>query len=148
LTSYLGRGSPGNNHGIVGLAYLPDGRIAFTTHIGHLYLIDTGASGKASVTEVGALHPKGEAYAPSLFHFANTSMIAGVAQRQGRFEWLVYDLSKRLGGAFPIDTADLQKVLLYGSVARDNEGRAYVGGWAAGSGGGQRPLVLQIDPEP
>jgi len=29
---------------------------------------------------------------------------------------------------------------------RDNAGRAYVGGWAADGIGGQRPLMLQIDP--
>jgi len=37
-------------------------------------------------------------------------------------------------------------VVLYGSVARDNAGRAYVAGWAANGSGAQRPLVLQIDP--
>ncbi len=148
LAFYLGQGSPGENHGIVGLAYLPDGRMAFTTHIGHLYLIAPGDSGKSSVIAVGDLHPKGDAYTPSLFQLADTSMVAGVVQRQGRFEWLVYDLSKRLGGVFPLDTADLQKVLLYGSVSRDNAGRVYVGGWAAQVAGSQRPLVMQIDPGP
>jgi hypothetical protein len=39
-------------------------------------------------------------------------------------------------------------VLLYGSVSRDNAGRFYVGGWAEGSTGGQRPLVLQITAAP
>ena len=148
LAFYLGQGSPGENHGIVGLAYLPDGRMVFTTHVGHLYLIAPGDSGKASVIDVGGAHPNGDAYMPSLFQYADTSLVAGVVQRQGRFEWLVYDLSKRLGGVFPLDTADLQKVLLYGSIARDNAGRAYVGGWAAQAAGGQRPLVLQIDPGP
>lgn len=146
LGSYLGRGSPGENHGIVGLAYLPDGRMAFTTHVGQLYLIAPGEPGNALVTEVGRLHPGGDAYAPSLFQWADASMLAGVVQREGRFEWLVYDLRTRLGGVFPLDTAGLEKVLLYGSVSRDNAGRAYVGGWAAKSAGGQRPLVLQIDP--
>ncbi len=100
--------------------------MVFTTHVGHLYLIAPGDSGKASVIDVGSAHPNGDAYMASLFQYADTSLVAGVVQRQGRFEWLVYDLSKRLGGVFPLDTADLQKVLLYGSIARDNAGRAYV----------------------
>lgn len=142
---YLGRGSPGENHGIVGLAYLPDGRMAFTTHIGHLYLIAPDATGKAELIAVGRLHPKGDAYAPSLFQLAESTTLAGVVQREGRFDWVVYDLRTQVGGAFPLATANLQKLLLYGSVSRDNAGRAYIGGWAAKSTGGQRPVVLQID---
>jgi len=148
LDYYLGTESPGGNHGIVGLAYLADGRIVFTTHRGHLYAIDPKLGRSASVTAVGWFHPEGEAYAPSLFTFSGGSLLAGVTQRAGRYEWVVFDVATSISFAFPLDTEDLRKVLLYGSVTRDNAGRFYVGGWAEGSTGGQRPLVLQITAAP
>jgi hypothetical protein len=148
LDFYLGTESPGGNHGIVGLAYLADGRIVFTTHRGHLYAIDPKLGRPASVTAVGWFHPEGEAYAPSLFTFSGGSLLAGVTQRAGRYEWVVFDVATSISFAFPLDTKDLRKVLLYGSVTRDNAGRFYVGGWAEGSTGGQRPLVLQITAAP
>lgn len=146
LEFYLDQSSAEQNHGIVGLAYLPDGRMLFTTHIGHLYMIDPKDAQRAAVTALGWLHPGGAAYAPSLFALGGTNWVAGVARRQSNFEWVVADLSTQLSAAFPLDTKGLQKVLLYGSVSRDNAGRMYLGGWAEGSPGRQRPIVLQIDP--
>jgi hypothetical protein len=148
LEHYLGTGSPGSNHGIVGLAYLADGRIVFTTHRGHLYVIDPTRGGPAVVTPVGWFHPQGEAYAPSLFSFSGKSLLAGVTQRRGRYEWVVYDLATGISAAFPLDTKDLRNVLLYGSVSRDDAGRFYVVGWAKAATGDQRPLVLQISAAP
>jgi hypothetical protein len=148
LDYYLGQESPAANHGIVGLAYLADGRIMFTTHRGHLYAIEPTVGGKASVKAVGWFHPAGEAYAPSLFSFNGKSVLAGVTQRAGRYEWVVFDLTTRLSFAFPLDTKDLRNVLLYGSVSRDNAGRFYLGGWASGTTGGLRPLVLQVTAVP
>ena len=144
LQFYLDKGSPGSNHGIVGLAYLPDGRMVFTTHIGHLYMIEPREKAPATVTALGWFHPDGEAYAPSLFSFGGTNWIAGVARREKGFEWVVSDLNARIAAAFPIDTKGLQKVLLYGSISRDNAGRVYLGGWAEGEAGKQRPLMLQL----
>ena len=144
LDYYLGTESPSANHGIVGLAYLADGKIVFTTHRGYLYAINPMLGGSASVTGVGWFHPAGEAYAPSLFTFSGGSLLAGVTQRAGRYEWVVFDLATGISSAFPLDTKDLRSVLLYGSVSRDNAGRFYVGGWAKGPTGGQHPLVLQI----
>jgi len=148
LEFYTGRESPDSNEGIVGLAYLSDGRIVFTTHRGQLYLIDPIRSGPAQVTPVGWLHPKGEAYAPSLFSFNGKSLLASVTQRDGAYEWVIFDLATGISGAFPLDTKTLRNVLLYGSITRDNEGRFYVGGWAAEPAGGERPLVLQITASP
>jgi hypothetical protein len=148
LDYYLGSESPAANHGIVGLAYLADGRIVFTTHRGHLYAIDPTLGGSASVKAVGWFHPAGEAYAPSLFTFNGKSVLAGVTQRAGRYEWVVFDLTTGISFAFPLDTKGLRNVLLYGSVSRDNTGRFYVAGWASGPTGGQRPLVLQITTAP
>ena len=148
LDYYLGAESPGANHGIVGLAYLADGRIAFTTHRGHLYTIDPTRDKSASVTAVGWFHPAGEAYAPSLFTFSGGNLLAGVTKHSGLYEWVVFDLATGISSAFPLDTKGLRNVLLYGSVSRDNEGRFYVGGWASWPTGGQRPLVLQITAAP
>ncbi len=55
-------------------------------------------------------------------------------------------MQSRMSAAFPLDTSGLKKVLLYGSMARDEAGRAYLVGWASNGVGGQRPLVLQVDP--
>jgi hypothetical protein len=147
LEFYLGgTASPQNNHGIVGLAYLADGRLLFTTHRGQLYLIEPKAGQPAAVVALGWFHPDGEAYAPSLFALDGDSLIAGVTQRGGVYQWVVFELNTRIAGAFPLDTKGLRSVLLYGSVTRDNAGRAYVGGWAWNGTGDTRPLVLQINP--
>ncbi len=148
LEFYLGRGSVEANHGVVGLAYLSDGRLVFTTHVGQLYVIDPHGSGPAVVKPLGSFHPQGEAYAPSLFSLGGSSLIAGVAQRRNQFDWVVFELSTGIAAAYPFDTKGLEKVLLYGSITRDNLGRAYLVGWASNGAGGQRPLALQIGAAP
>lgn len=147
LDDYLGSGSPESNHGITGLAYLADGRMAFTTHRGHLYVIEPQVGRPAKVTAIGWFHPDGEAYAPSLFSFRGGDLLAGVTQRAGRYQWVVFELTTRIAGAFPLDTKGLRNVLLYGSMARDDAGRFYVGGWTSRDGG-EKPLVMQITPAP
>jgi hypothetical protein len=145
LEFYLGKGNPNPNHGIVGLAYLPDGRLLFTTHRGHLYAIEPQPGAAAKVSALGWFDPGGEAYAPSLFAVGGNRLVAGVTRREGRFEWVAFELTTRVSAAFALDTKQLQRLQLYGSISRDNAGRAYVGGWAAGEKGtGQRPVVLQI----
>ena len=145
LEFYLGKGAPEGNHGITGLAWLPDGRVAFTTARGHLYLVTPQRGAPSRVEALGWLHPEGECYAPSLFAYGAT-VLAGVVARRNRFEWVVYELRSRIGFARPLDTLGLRNVLLYGSVSRDDAGRMYVAGWAANGRGGQRPLVLQLTP--
>ena len=87
------------------------------------------------------MHPAGQASAPALFPFNGESLVAGVARRaQGEFEWVVHDLDTGLAGAFRFEASFLPKLLLYGSVTRDDDGRFYVGGWSDG-----RPVVLQVD---
>jgi hypothetical protein len=148
LEYYFGNEAPATNHGIVAMAYLADGRIVFNTHRGHLYSIEPNLARPATVTAVGWFHPAGEAYAASLFSFTGKSLLAGIAHRGERYEWVVYDLESRFSSAFMLDTGRLKNVLLHGSVSRDNAGRFYVGGWASGPTGNPRPLVLQITPMP
>lgn len=146
LAFYLGKESAESNHGIVALAYLPDGRMVFATHLGRLYVIRPVENGPADVSDTGWLHPDGSAYTPSLFAYGGNNWIAGIAQRGAKFEWVVAELQTRVSAAFPLDTKGLKGVLLYGSLARDDAGRVYLGGWATASHGGQQPLVLQVDP--
>jgi hypothetical protein len=145
LDGYLGNESPEANHGITGLAYLADDRMVFTTHRGQLYAIESRDNAPASITLVGWFHPDGEAYAPSLFSFRGGDLLAGVTQRGGRHEWVVFELTTKIAGAFPLDTRGLQDVLLYGSMTRDDAGRFYVGGWTSRDGG-KKPLVMQVTP--
>ena len=143
LEFYLGAGSPAENHGIVGLAFLEDGNLLFTTHRGRLYRVAPRARASAKVTALGWFHPEGEAYAPSLFALGR-SLVAGVAYQSGRYDWVVYELTTRVSAAFPLDTKNLEELLLYGSISRDDRGRCYVGGWAADRSNGHRPVVLQL----
>jgi hypothetical protein len=149
LDFYLGpHESVNDNHGIVGLAYLADGHLVFTTHRGYLYLIEPQLGGPAKVMAMAWFHPEGETYTPSLFALDGHSFLAGVTHRGSRFEWVVFALQTRRATAFSLDTRGLQNVLLYGSVSRDQAGRCYVGGWAANQTGSQRPLVLQLNTTP
>jgi hypothetical protein len=148
LDFYLDKNSLESNHGIVALAYLPDGRMLFSTHLGHLYRIEPRQDERSPVTAVGWLHREGQAYAPSLFSFGGNSLVAGIARRPAGFDWVVSSLEPRVSSSFPLELGALRKVLLYGSITRDNAGRLYVGGWAENekTPGQQRPLALQIDP--
>ena len=149
LEYYLGTGSVVNNHGLIGLAYLADGRMVFTTHRGYLYLVEPRADGAAKVTALGWFHPLRETYSPSLFSLDGRRYLAGVTQRGDRFDWVTFDLQTRKSTAHVLDTKGLKDVLLYCSVSRDNAGRFYVGGWASDvAGGKKRPLLLQVSPAP
>jgi hypothetical protein len=148
LQYYIGGGSIEENHGIIGVTYLADGRLVFTTHRGYLYLIEPQADRAAKVTPVGWFHPRAETYAPSVFSIDDGRYLAGVTQSGRRFDWVVFDLQTRRSTAHLLDTKNLKDVLLYGSVSRDNAGRFYVGGWAGNQSGGQRPLLLQVGAAP
>ncbi len=144
LAHYFGDESPGANHGITGLTWLADGRLLFTTHIGQLYEIDPRGEQPATVRALGWFHPEGERYAPSLFPLGAGTRIGGITQSGSRFDWVVRDVRSGTASAHRIDTGNLQNVLLYGSMTRDDTGRGYLVGWASDGAGGQRPLVLQL----
>ena len=149
LDAYLGKGVPDGNHGITGLAYIRDGRILFLTARGFLYSLappNPKAPGPAlKVRALGWIHPRGEAYAASLFSLGDSASIAAISTGQRGYEWVVMDLSTGISSAFPLDTQGLKDVLLYGSISRDNRGRAYAVGWQA-IPRGKGPLLLQIEP--
>jgi len=145
LDYYLGKGSPEQNHGIVGIAYLPDHRMMFTTHLGQLYEITPNDSGPALVQAMGWIHPSGSVYAPGLYALGGNTWIGCITQRGQTFEWVVFDSANptKPSQAFPIELGSLRSVLLYGSITTDDAGRIYAVGWASG---GPRPLILQITP--
>jgi hypothetical protein len=91
------------------------------------------------------MHPGGEAYTASLFSLGDTTHIAAISVSQRGYEWIVRDLRTGLSVPFPIETRPLKEVLLYGSITRDNSGRAYGVGWYS-IPRGKGPLVLQIEP--
>jgi hypothetical protein len=147
LEHYFGEAAAAEDHGIVGLATLADGRSLFTTHAGHLYAIEPREGAAARIAALGWFHPQGASYAPSLFALDGRTLVAGIARRGERYEWIVFDLASRTSKAFAFDTHDVSGPLLYGSITRDNSGRCYVGGWQSTASGGHRPLLIQVDVE-
>ena len=149
LEGYFGKGAVQDNHGITGLAYLPNGRILFVTSRGYLHVIDSpdrqAPERPVKVRSLGYVHPEGEAYTASLFSLGDAGHVAAISATPRGYEWVVADIGSGLANAYRIDTHDMKDVLLYGSVARDNAGRAYAAGWHA-IPRGKGPLLLQIDP--
>ena len=147
LENYLGT-TPTESHGIVGIAYLADGRMVFTTHAGQLYCIEPRRGQAALVTPLGWFHPAGTAYTPSLFALDGQRYLAGIAQRTGGgpYEWLTYDLQTNQSNAelFPLADFNLvpQNTLLYGSIVRDDAGACYLVGISA-----DRPVAFKVHVE-
>jgi len=148
LQYYLGKEPPEDNHGIVGIAYLPDRRMMFTTHLGQVYEITPVEGGPARVTAMGWMHPEGEAYAPGLYALGGKMWLAGITQRGRIFDWVVRNFSviPPRSLAFRIALGSLKDVLLYGSITTDDLGRIYAVGWTAEGRGVFRPLVLMLTP--
>lgn len=145
LDHYFGETATAEDHGIVGIAALADGRSLFTTHAGHLYSIEPREGAAARIGALGWFHPQGASYASSLFALDGRTLVAGIARRGERYEWVVFDLALRKSRAFAFDTHEVSGPLLYGSITRDDAGRCYVGGWQSTAGGGHRPLLIQVD---
>jgi hypothetical protein len=147
LDAYFDRRTPESNEGITGLAYIRDGRIVFVTSRGFLYALDpidsAAPDAPRKVRALGWMHPGGEGHATSLFSLGDDSGIAAIFAGQRGHEWVVMDLRAGISAAYSVDTRDLQSVLLYGSITRDNTGRAYAVGWHS-IPRGKGPLVLQI----
>ena len=127
--------------------HLQDGSIAIAAHTGTLYRIRPRDEVPAIVEEIGAFHPLGSAYTPSLFTTGKESMLAGVAlPPRGGHVWLMRQLNHNSSQpvvAFPFRAQDL---LLYGSETRDDSGHFYVGGrYTDSNSGAGRPVLLRIE---
>jgi hypothetical protein len=149
LEYYADAENPSDSHGIISFAYLADGSIVFATQMGALYRI-TPRNDRHSIVEfIGWFHPFDRAYSPSLFTFAGTRFVVGLVlnsrSKRNRFQWVVHDLevgrSKIVD--FPFDTS---RLLLYGSVTRDDDGRFYgVGRRQSTQTGGFGPTLLSVE---
>jgi hypothetical protein len=151
LRHYLDETPPVYNHGIVSFERLSDHTLAFITHPGYLYRVTPHDDRPADVTELGWMHPKGEAYVASLFSPDGARYLAGVSNRDGRYEWLVRDLvtGKSVSVALDLPKQDgkpLQDLALYGSLTRDNLGNFYLGGTYAIEPVKGAPVLLQVQP--
>jgi outer membrane protein assembly factor BamB len=144
LPRYPTAAGPAANHGIVGLASMPDGRSFFTTHDGWLHELVPQGDAATAVVDRGLFHPDGVAYAPSLFVMEDGRALAGVTQRDGRFDWVRRELPAGRSAAVPLDLGMRKDVLLYGSMTTDDAGRCYIAGWQAADDGGHRPLLLSV----
>lgn len=146
LIHYAAGEKPAGNHGIIALTYLVDGSIVFATHQGYLYHIAPSAEGPAKITDLGWFHPEGSAYTPSLFSFAGERYLLGLGRRKQQYDWLVYDLQTQSSTAVPFNyEGSRDRLLLYGSVTRDDDGNFYVAGRHYIQGRNRpKPLLLQL----
>jgi hypothetical protein len=136
---------PSRSHGIISFTDLADGSIVFATHMGALYRITPGNGHPSAVEFIGWFHPFDRAYSPSLFTFAGTRFVVGLAEKSRGFQWVVHDLeagrSKFM--SFPFEG---QRLLLYGSVTRDDDGRFYVAGRRQNTQTDRlRPTLLRVE---
>lgn len=144
IPGYAMPGDPAGNHGITGLTTRADGVTFFTTHTGRLYEISPDTTASPRLKMLGDFHPAGGGYAPSLFVLDDGTTLAGVVQRGGRFDWVERDTLRGSARAVELDTSRWPKLLLYGSVTRDDAGRFYLVG-RTGAAGGNRPLVIAVE---
>jgi hypothetical protein len=155
---YLGRDSPTDAHGIVGLQTLADRSIVFTTHAGRLFQIvpphagTTAQTTPADVHDLGWIHPRGSSYPASLFTSDGQSTIftlAKPASPPNGWEWVTCPFPALSCTASPIHLHEFNddvtsRMLLYGSSTRDASGGHYL----VGMGPGYRPIVLRVQEEP
>jgi hypothetical protein len=136
LRYYLGD-SPTESHGIVAFQHLADETIVFATHTGRLYWIaPLGFDRPASVMALGNLSPTGPLYIASMFTCDGKDHLFGVEKvtlgDETVFRWVVFDRTtgqaRALPLALPAAREDWWQIVLYGSMARDNQGAFYVGG--------------------
>jgi len=142
-------GDPAGNHGIIGLAWLREGDMVFTTHSGYLYRIYPRRGKPAWVVELGTFRPNGGGYSPSLFSIDGSRWLAGVS-RGKPWQWVVHDLETGHSQATALALPKVWNLLLYGSVTRDDAGNFYLVGQGSLPGRKQindrPPLIVRVKP--
>ena len=140
-----------DSHGIIAFTCMNDGRIMFATSKGFLYeVITPKTSDAAEVGPVGWFHPEGESYASSLFTYSGERYLFGQARNSaGKIEWVQHDLeegvSQVISGFDGQQYLETDRLLLYGTHTRDNEGNSYVVGRAqAEDRNAKVPIVLKV----
>ncbi len=121
--------SPTESHGIISFTYLADRSMVFATGRGFLYRIIPGFESAATVIPVGKFHRGRKAYTPGMFTIAGDKYLLGIAKKRPSYQWVVYDLYSDSVTVHPFPLPEgVQKISLYGSVARDNNGSFYLVG--------------------
>jgi hypothetical protein len=137
-----------NSHGITGFQPLADGSIVFTTDHGYLYRVRPRENQPSELKALGWIHPNGKSYVASMFTSDGKQHLMGVGEQKDGMYWYVYDLDTQIGTVtqlppLEINGARVGKMLLYGSVTRDNDGRCYLVG-VAHHQGKDHPLLIQV----
>ncbi len=151
LKHYLD-GHPRRAHGITAFHPLADGSVAFLTHNGRLSLLRAGADGRSALEDLGWFHPGGRSYAASLFADSGQRRLMGVAKKDRRQHWVVYDLKTRTATAAVLAVTapkpeSLEDTMLFGSMTRDRAGNFYVAGARGRRHGAYRPVLLKVRPQ-
>lgn len=139
-----------DSHGIVGFAFLKTGDCIFTTAKGAMYHLKPAVDAASNLERLGWFHPSGESYPSVLCSPDGESIICGLTQLQGGFEWVVYNLDQWRGEVLPLSPSAkglLQRkaVLAYGSNTRDQDGDAIVAGWYQDENSGKHlPYAARI----
>ena len=123
-----------SSHGIVGFAFLQNGDCIFTTHQGALYHLRPRADSASSLDSLGWFHPEGVSYAPCLYTPDGQSLVCGLANREGVFQWVVYEFANGVGEVISLSESALailqrQGTLAYGTHTRDHQGDGMIVGW-------------------
>jgi hypothetical protein len=135
------------SHGITAFSYLQDGRIAFATHTGSLFMLSAAADeSPAELRLLGLLDPDKRVYPAGMISVDGKRWLAIATGSSGN-HWIVWDLEQDVGQA--VDVRGMSEIsgrggtLLYGTHTRGDDGSAYlVGRWS--SPGGYQPLVVRI----
>lgn len=150
LPDYIpSQGDPAGNHGIIGLAWLRNGDMVFTTHSGYLYRIYPRRGKPAWVVSLGSFLPNGGGYTASLFSIDGERWLAGVS-RSRPWQWVVRDLNSGQTQNTALALPKVWNLQLYGSVTRDDAGNFYLVGQgslpAADRKQGRAALVARLKP--
>lgn len=121
-----------SNHGITAICNSSNGHLYFTTSTGRLFrILPQGSNQKSTLQDLGWFHPKGSAYAPSLFQI-DQRQFAGAVIFQNQYDWVVFDLESMESTAtqlpLPKKVQPANDLLLYGSQTRDEFGGCYLVG--------------------
>jgi hypothetical protein len=145
--------------GLVAAQPLADGSTACVTDRGFLHRVTPGEGARpAKVAALGAFYPRKqssprkESSVAALFSPDGRRYLMGLARpqgwRDGRYEWLVFDLSMGHSVVVPVpapeeDGRPVKDLVLAGCMTRDDQGRFYVGG-SCHRNGTDCPALLQI----
>jgi len=136
-----------SKHGIVSYINMKNGDIYFVTAVGALYKISQANNSKHQVSFEVFLSETIEegGYFPSLFSINGENFLVsfGRLPNSKHYSWLVYETSTKTTATYDFKNYD-NKILLYGSVTRDNFGNLYVVGVDQSNRSKHKPIILKL----